>query len=139
MPKIPDFSKFDLQGIVNSVKSMISPDAANIKVPEGDFIGAKIVEVAKLIQNVSNLHSQAAKDLNQINDLLGTLYRELEAFRKQSLEKQQGEAAAASGTTTNVDQTKPTETKPTPQTETKTTENIAPSTESEKKSETENK
>lgn len=97
MPKIPDFSKFDLQSIVNSVKSMINPE---IKVPEGDFIGAKIVEVTKLIQDVSNMHAQAAKDLNKVNDILTSLYRELEVFRKQSMEQQAAGTTPSSGTTT---------------------------------------
>ena len=82
MPKIPDFSKFDLQSIVNSVKSIINPEIGTPNVSEGDPIGAKIVAISTLLQNVVNAHAQSAKDLTQINNSLNELYKDLESFRK---------------------------------------------------------
>lgn len=84
MPK-SDFSKFDLQGIINSVKTMINPE---IKVPEGDFIGEKVLKITELLKSASQANTQAADDLNKVKDLLSMLYSELEAFRKESTEKQ---------------------------------------------------
>ncbi len=97
MPKIPDFSKFDLQSIVNSVKSIINPEATP-NVAEGDPIGAKIVQISTLLQSVANSQEQSAKDLHRINSLLNDLYRDLEQFRKLEAElhqKQQAEAHVA--------------------------------------------
>ena len=102
MPKIPDFSKFDLQSIVNSVKTMINPETGTPNVTEGDPIGTKIVEISTLLQSVSAAHAQSGKDLNKINGLLSELYRDLEAFRKLESElhqKQQAEVHTERTTT----------------------------------------
>lgn len=103
MPKIPDFSKLDLQSIVNSVKSIISPEGVTPRVAEGDPIGVKIVQISTLLQNTANSQAQAAKDLTKINNLLNELYKDLEAFRKLEAElrqKQQAEQVAPSGPAT---------------------------------------
>lgn len=97
MPKIPDFSKFDLQSIVNSVKTIIGAESTP-KVTEGDPIGTKIVEISKLLQSVASMQSQSSKDLTKINDLLNGLYRDLEAFRKLEQEIRQKEQAQATQT-----------------------------------------
>lgn len=93
MPKLPDFSKFDLQSIVNSVKSIITPEAGTPNVSPGDPIGTKIVQVSTLLQSLARTHAQSAKDLTQINNLLNELYKDLEAFR--TLQKE-GQGASAS-------------------------------------------
>ncbi len=101
MPKIPDFSKFDLQSIVNSVKSIINPEPTTPKVAEGDPIGTKVVQISTLLQNLTHTHAQAAKDLTEVNNLLNELYKDLEVFRKLEAEmrlKQQAEARAAAST-----------------------------------------
>lgn len=82
MPKIPDFSKFDFQSIVNSVKSIINPEGTTPNVVEGDPIGAKIVEISNLLQTTAQAQAQSAKDLSKINGLLNSLYKDLEAIRK---------------------------------------------------------
>jgi hypothetical protein len=94
MAKIPDFSKFDLQGIINSVKSIVSPETITPNVPEGDPIGTKILAINALIQNVSHAHTQSAKDLGKINILLNELYQDLEATRKQSVDEVQQTAGS---------------------------------------------
>lgn len=96
MSKIPDFSKFDFQGIVNSVKSMINPETTP-NVAEGDPIGSKIVQISSLLKNVASIQTQSTKDLNNINRLLNELYKDLEAFRQLETElrfKQQTEGSA---------------------------------------------
>jgi hypothetical protein len=102
MAKLPDFSKFDLQGIMNSVKSILNPETTP-RVTEGDPIGAKIVQISTLLQSVATAHSQSGKDLTQINNLLNELYKDLEAFRKLEAEIRQKvspqEAAGAAQTT----------------------------------------
>lgn len=100
MAKIPEF-KFDLQGIVNSVKQMLNPEVGTPKVSEGDPIGTKVVQISTLLQTVANAQAQSAKDLTQINSLLNDLYKDLEVFRKLEAEmrqKQQAEAQAAAAT-----------------------------------------
>lgn len=93
MPKIPDFSKIDLQSIINSVKTVLSPDSATPNVSEGDPIGTKIVEISKLLQGVASSQAQSAKDLGKINGLLNNLYQDLEAFRKLESEVKSKERA----------------------------------------------
>ncbi len=98
MPKMPDFSKFDLQGIVNSIKTIINPEGGAPNVTEGDPIGAKIVQISTLLQTTANAQAQAGKDLTKINTLLNDLYQDLEAFRKLEVElrqKQQAQSSAA--------------------------------------------
>jgi hypothetical protein len=82
MAKIPDFSKFDFQGIVNSVKSIINPELTPPNVTPGDPIGAKIVQISNLLQKTADAHAQSAKDLTEIHNLLNSLYTDLETFRK---------------------------------------------------------
>jgi hypothetical protein len=94
MPKIPDFSKFDFQSIVNSVKSIINPESSVLKGAEsGDPIGTKIVKINALLKETANAHAQSAKDLAQINSLLNELYRDLESFRKLEAEFRQKQHA----------------------------------------------
>jgi hypothetical protein len=102
MPKIPDFSKFDFQNIVSSVKSIINPEISAPKVTEGDPIGTKIVQISTLLQSVSHSQSQSTKDLAHINNLLNELYKDLEVFRKLEAElkqKQETPAQPASSST----------------------------------------
>jgi hypothetical protein len=105
MPKIPDFSKFDFQNIVNSVKSIINPESSILKGAESDPIGAKILNINTLLKDVANAHAKSAKDLAQINHLLNELYRDLESFRKLEAEfrqKQHAEQAQATATGTTA-------------------------------------
>jgi hypothetical protein len=93
MAKIPDFSKFDLQGIMNSVKQILNPEGVTPKVSEGDPIGVKIVQISTLLKGVASSHAQSSKDLSQIHNLLNELYKDLEAFRKLGEEIQQKQQA----------------------------------------------
>lgn len=117
MPKIPDFSKFDLQSIVNSVKSIINPESTP-NVTEGDPIGAKIVEISSLLQGVANTQEKNAKDLHKINSLLNGLYKDLEQFRKLEAEIHQKQQAES-----NVPPTESTTAKPSVK-ETETVRNV---------------
>lgn len=93
MPKIPDFSKFDLQNIVSSIKTIINSESGTPDITEGDPIGAKIVQISTLLQNTANAQAQSAKDLTKINDLLNLLYKDLESFRKIEAELRQNQHA----------------------------------------------
>jgi hypothetical protein len=89
-----DFSKFDLQGIMNSVKQILNPEGgATPKAPEGDPIGAKVVQIMTLLRGVADSHAQSSKDLSQAHGLFGELYKDLEIFRKLQAEMQQKQQA----------------------------------------------
>ncbi|MBA2655167.1 MAG: hypothetical protein H0U71_08925 [Gammaproteobacteria bacterium] len=107
MPKIPDFSKFDLQSIVNSVKSIITPESTP-NVAEGDAIGGKIVQISTLLQSAADHQAKAAKELTHINNLLNELYKDLEAFRKLEAELKQQQSSVQAGSTTTSGKTEST-------------------------------
>lgn len=97
MPKIPDFSKFDLQSIVNSVKSILNPESATPPVAENDSLGKKIEKISLLLQNTAKQQAQSAKDLAQANGLLNALYKDLEEIRQQAVPSQPAPSATPSG------------------------------------------
>jgi hypothetical protein len=125
MPKIPDFSKLDFQGIVNSLKSVLSSEPTTPTVTPGDPVGEKIVEISTLIKNVVKEQTQCAKDLSRINDLLNNLYQDVEKFRKGSQETVKPiHEKETSSTTQSTSKAQPTSSEPpvtpTPSSETST-------------------
>jgi hypothetical protein len=86
MAKIPDFSKFtgkfDLQGIVDSVKSIITPGGAVPESIKDDPLVPRITEISALLQQVMSVQAQQTEDLGKLNTLVNALYRDLEATIK---------------------------------------------------------
>lgn len=74
--------KFDIQGIINSVKSMISPEGNIPNVNPDDAIGMKIAQLSTLVQQLANAQAEQVKELTQINKLLNGLFKDIEALRK---------------------------------------------------------
>jgi hypothetical protein len=76
--------KFDLQGIMDSVKSIITPGSAVPESIKDDPLVPKIAEISALLQHVMSVQAQQTEDLSKLNALINSLYRDLEAVKKAS-------------------------------------------------------
>ncbi|AML49557.1 hypothetical protein AYM02_09725 [Coxiella burnetii] len=72
--------KFDFQGVLNNIKSMISPESNTPSPDPSDAIGMKIAELSVLAQQLTKSHEEQAKELANVNRLLNDLFKDLEAF-----------------------------------------------------------
>lgn len=70
--------KFDLQGILNNIKSMINPESNTPTPDPSDVIGMKIAELSILTQQLAKAHESHAKELTKVNQLLNQLFKDLE-------------------------------------------------------------
>lgn len=55
--------KFDFQGVLNNIKSMISPESNTPSPDPSDAIGMKIAELSVLAQQLTKSHEEQAKEL----------------------------------------------------------------------------
>lgn len=82
MPKF-DFNKltekFDIKGVVDSVKSIINPEVGIPKNLEGDPIAAKLALIRVATENLNTIMQQQQDEINKINALIASLYKDLEA------------------------------------------------------------
>ncbi|QLH43510.1 MAG: hypothetical protein HWD59_12915 [Coxiellaceae bacterium] len=83
MAKLPDLtkltSKFDLQGIVDSVKSVINPGSAIPANLEGDPVAAKLALVSQALDQLSQVHAQQEQQIAKITALINSIYQDLSA------------------------------------------------------------
>ena len=73
--------KFDLQGLINSVKTMINPESNIPTVDPNDAIGVKIAELSTLIQQLVSAQAEHNKELTRANQLLLDLFKDIEQLR----------------------------------------------------------
>lgn len=77
-------SKFDLQSILNNIKSMINPESSTPDVKSSnDAIGMKVVELSLLVQQLAKKCTEQAKEFNKVNELLNDLFKDIEVLRAQ--------------------------------------------------------
>ena len=84
MPKLPDFSKlgkFDLQSLVDNVKSMITPGSQIPPGMEDDPMGAKLILIQAALQNLAQIQEQQQQELAKVNALLAALFKDLDALK----------------------------------------------------------
>lgn len=97
MPNKPDLGdiskKLNISGIVDNVKSIISPGGVTPKAEEGDVVGLQLAELSLKIQELAAVNAEQAKRLAQVNKLFNAVFDTLKAER--DLEIQQAEQAAA--------------------------------------------
>jgi hypothetical protein len=83
MAKMPDMSKlkekFNLQGIMDSVKSIMEPSGVIPKNLEGDPVAAKLMLIHASIEALVQLQEQQQREMTKINLLIASLYKDLEA------------------------------------------------------------
>jgi hypothetical protein len=86
MAKIPDISKLtgkiDLQGIVKNVKSIISPGSEIPQTVSENSLTYKLLEIAKGLKTLVDLHTKQADELARIDGLVGSLYHDIDALDK---------------------------------------------------------
>ena len=73
--------KFDLQKIINDVKSMISP----VPIPEAnksDPVAYYLSELNKLAKDLAEVHTKQADLIAKVSSVLGNLYQETMNARK---------------------------------------------------------
>ncbi len=85
MAKKPDLSeltkKFDLNSIVGGIKSLLNPESEIPTVDPSDAIGTKIAQLSLMMEQMSKIQAQQAKDFAIASHLLNDLYKDLEALR----------------------------------------------------------
>ncbi len=103
MPKLPDLGKlsekFDLQGIMDNVKSILSPGSA---IPEnivGDPIAGKLALIYACTKKIAELQEQQDAEIARINTLVASLMKDLS-------QAQAGKTEATSGSTPKTDEDK---------------------------------
>ena len=85
MPKLPDFSKLtklDFKEIVSNVKSLLSPGSVIPENLEGDPIATKLILIRAATQNLQQLQEQQQDEVKKINQLIDSLFKDLEAAKK---------------------------------------------------------
>jgi len=86
-------NKFDVSGIINSIKSMINPEGNTPKPNPDDAIGMKIAELSLTVQQLATAHVEQAKELNKANKLLNDLFKDIEMLRNPQQENPSKEDA----------------------------------------------
>ncbi|MDF1796795.1 MAG: hypothetical protein P1U63_09690 [Coxiellaceae bacterium] len=81
----PDFSdiskKLNIGGLVNNVKSLISPGGATPDPEEGDKVGHQLAELSLLMQELNEANEEQSRRMVEINKLFNLLFEELKAER----------------------------------------------------------
>lgn len=70
--------KLDLQGMMDSVKSIINPDEVLPKNLEGDPVAAKLALIRTATENLNNLLEQQQKEMAKINTLIASIYKDMQ-------------------------------------------------------------
>jgi len=116
MPKIPDLSKLankiDIQGLMDNVKSMITPESQMPKPPEGDELAEKAALLISSIQEVANNHTEQTKLIQQLSKDINALYKSIEALHKAEHPEEHPESQQPSKKAAKPAEEKPAETKP---------------------------
>ncbi len=83
--KPPNFSelgkKFNIQGLVDNVKSMVNPEGNTPQVQMGDVLGEKMASLSLLLQRSSKTLNEQAQALTEANQMLNDLFKDLEVMR----------------------------------------------------------
>ena len=74
-------SKFDLDKILGGLKSMINPESAIPEVDPDDAVGMKIAQLSAIFQEMAKTHADLAKEFSSANDILNSLYKDIEKIR----------------------------------------------------------
>lgn len=79
--------KIDLNQIVDSIKSLVTPGGGTPEVDPEDAIGVKLAQISILLQELAKNQEQQAKDFMKVNQLINGIYKDLQQFRQQSEEQ----------------------------------------------------
>lgn len=73
MAKLTD--KLDIQGIVDSVKSVLNPDATVPEAEKGNKVAEEMVAVMLLLKEMNEEHNKLGQQLATLNHKLHSLYK----------------------------------------------------------------
>lgn len=74
-------NKFDVNGIINSIKSMINPEGNTPNPDPDDAVGVKIAQLSTMVQQLAHTHAEQSKELTKVNKILNDLFKDIEALR----------------------------------------------------------
>jgi hypothetical protein len=81
MANIPDMSKlkgkFDLQGIMKNVKSIINPNSIIPESAQGNPVAFKLAEVIEAVKVLADAYGKQADIIARLNTLVGELSHEI--------------------------------------------------------------
>jgi hypothetical protein len=81
-PDMGDITKkLNIGGIINNVKSMISPGGQTPQPEDGDVVGMQLAELSLLIQEQATVNAEQAKRLAKTNQLFNAVFNTLKAER----------------------------------------------------------
>lgn len=82
-------NKFDLNSLINNIKSMINPTANTPNPAPEDSIGLKLAELSILVQELQQAYVEHGKQLGKVNKLFNEIYQNLEEIRAKEAVKSQ--------------------------------------------------
>ncbi|MDF1655293.1 MAG: hypothetical protein P1U34_09295 [Coxiellaceae bacterium] len=81
----PDFSdltkKLKIGGLVDNVRSLISPGGSTPDPDEDDKVGHQLAELSLLMQELNEVNAEQSERMVEINKLFNVLFEELQAER----------------------------------------------------------
>ena len=84
-PDLSDLSKkLNIQGLVDNIKSMISPGGKTPMPEDGDMIGAKLAELSVLVQTIASEHAEQSKRFAKVNNLFNEVFSDIKAERDEA-------------------------------------------------------
>lgn len=91
-------SKLDINGIINSVKSMINPVSGTPEVDPDDDLGVKIAQASVMLKEMAAAQQEHVKQLNKMNEILNMVFQDIESLRQEvhADRKEKGSAQPAS-------------------------------------------
>lgn len=98
MPKFPDLSKLgeklNIEGVIDDMKTMISPDKAIPEDASKDPKTALLAEVMMLLDGLATEQSKQAKQMSQLSVKLKELYRLVEPVESEAAQTSKSEVEA---------------------------------------------
>lgn len=76
-------SKLDINGIIDSVKSIINPASGTPDVDPDDDLGVKIAQASTMIKEMAAAQAEHVKQLGKLNEMLNMAFQDIETLRKE--------------------------------------------------------
>lgn len=101
--------KFDLKGIVDSVKSVISPEDIIPKNLEGDPVAAKLALIRTTNESLIKLLEQQQQEITKVNALISSVMKDLAALKEPATNTETTVDTASTSPASEVKTDKPNE------------------------------
>ncbi len=87
-------NKFNLQGIIGDIKSMISPTGNTPNPEPSDALGMQLAKLSVMVQELQAVQLEQAKKLGEVNALFNEVYQSLESLRGTSVSESKSDESA---------------------------------------------